>query len=218
MAPKSNLNQQQLLHSILRQLITHGLKGLTMDLLAAELTMSKRTLYEIFGSKHKLIESTLDYMFSNLHKMCVGIYENAPDTISALAEIMHLQGEMLCMLTIDFFNDMDTLYPEIHEIYKERRTHAHQEWDYIYRRGVQEGVLRADVNHHVIREMISVQMEALKRTEDRFAGQFTLNEIYSTITTGFLRSIASEQGLRILESYKPVYKENQYLSFINQEI
>lgn len=68
-------------------LIDKGLKGLTMDLLASELSMSKRTLYELFDSKHNLISVTLDYMFGIIRRMSREIFQASPDIITALSEI-----------------------------------------------------------------------------------------------------------------------------------
>lgn len=215
---KSNrLTHRQLLHSILRLMLRKGLKGLTMDLLASELSISKRTLYEIFGSKHQLISQTLEYLFGTLRDMSQDILQNSPDALSSLSEMFNLYGEMLCTLTIDFFKDMDTLYPEIHKIYKEKHSIALQEWADLYKRGIDEGVLRSDVNYIVLSEMMRVQMEALKRIEDKFLGKFTLEEIFTTVTTGFLHSIASEKGLKIIDSHTPVYRHEQFKAFIDKE-
>lgn len=192
---------------ILKLLLAKGLKGLTMDLLASELSMSKRTLYEIFGSKHHLIEKALDYMHSKMHALFVDIFLTSPDIITALSEMFHVQGEMLSLITIDFFHDMDTLYPEIKQVYEAKRVDHDSHWSQVYNRGVEEGVLRPDVNYPILLEMMHVQMEALKRMEDHFDGQFTLEEIFNTINGGFLRSIASEKGLRIIDNFKPSHRQ-----------
>ena len=192
---------------ILKLLLAKGLKGLTMDLLASELSMSKRTLYEIFGSKHNLIEKALDYMHSKMHALFVDIFLTSPDIITALSEMFHVQGEMLSLITIDFFHDMDTLYPEIKQVYEAKRVDHDSHWSQVYNRGVEEGVLRPDVNYPILLEMMHVQMEALKRMEDHFDGQFTLEEIFNTINGGFLRSIASEKGLRIIDNFKPSHRQ-----------
>ena len=192
---------------ILKLLLAKGRKGLTMDLPASELSMSKRTLYEIFGSKHHLIEKALDYMHSKMHALFVDIFLTSPDIITALSEMFHVQGEMLSLITIDFFHDMDTLYPEIKQVYEAKRVDHDSHWSQVYNRGVEEGVLRPDVNYPILLEMMHVQMEALKRMEDHFDGQFTLEEIFNTINGGFLRSIASEKGLRIIDNFKPSHRQ-----------
>lgn len=212
MPKPSRTDRQALMHSILRLLIRKGLKSLTMDLLASELSMSKRTLYEIFGSKHELISRTLDYMFVNLKRMTEEMFLTAPDTLTALLEFFSLQAEVTATFSIDFFRDMDNLYPEIKKLYAKRHSEGMQEWEQLYQRGVEEGVLRSDVNYRVLVEMLGVQMEAIKRMEDRFSGHFTLSEILYTINQGFLTSIASRKGLDILENYQP-QTTTRYLSF-----
>ena len=160
-----------------------------------------------FGSKHHLIEKALDYMHSKMHALFVDIFLTSPDIITALSEMFHVQGEMLSLITIDFFHDMDTLYPEIKQVYEAKRVDHDSHWSQVYNRGVEEGVLRPDVNYPILLEMMHVQMEALKRMEDHFDGQFTLEEIFNTINGGFLRSIASEKGLRIIDNFKPSHRQ-----------
>lgn len=206
----------RLLPAILRMLIDKGLKGLTMDLLASELSMSKRTLYELFDSKHNLISVTLDYMFGIIRRMSREIFQASPDIITALSEIFHLQAELLCMLSIDFFHDMDTLYPDIKRIYEENHDAEISDWEVVYQRGIEEGLLREDVNHEVLCYMMKVQMEALKRMENEFAGKFTLEEIFITITDGFLRSIATTEGIKKLENFLPTARKDLYQAILGQ--
>lgn len=210
----SATRHENLLCSFLRLMLNKGLKGLTMDLLASELCMSKRTLYEIFGSKNQLITQTLDYLFEKINSKVAEIFETAPDTIIALTEFFRLQGQILCTFTIDFFLDMDTLYPEIKEFYIKKRDDSYSRRENLYNKGVEEGVLRSDVNFIVTSAMFEVQMEALKRMEDRFANRFTLEEIFNSITIGFLRSIATEKGLDILDKHLENKCETNYLDFI----
>lgn len=210
-----NTKYERLLSSILGLLLHKGLKGLTMDLLASNLSMSKRTLYEIFGSKHHLISEALDYLFRKMREMSTQIFKEAPNTMAALSEMFYLQGELLCVLTIDFFHDIDTFYPEIGRLYKEKHEQEKSAFASIYEKGIEEGVFRNDVNIVVLSAIMDVQMEALKRVEDRLGGDFTLEEIFFTITQGFLRSIASPKGLEIIESFRPTDNHKHYLSFLN---
>ena len=64
--------------------------------------------------------------------------------------------------------------------------------------------------------MMKVQMEALKRMENEFAGKFTLEEIFITITDGFLRSIATTEGIKKLENFLPTAGKDLYQAILGQ--
>jgi AcrR family transcriptional regulator len=179
---------------------THGLKSLTMDLVAAELSMSKRTLYQIFESKTQFISDVIDLFFQEHRQACADIFDNAPNTMLAVAGIFMLQCDHFKETTLSFFRDMETLYPKIGEYYRARHEEDKAHWEQIYQKGIEEGMFRSDVNCILLIKMLDVQMRAVKRSEN-ILKDFTLEEIFGTITMGFLRSIATAKGGRILDKY-----------------
>lgn len=194
-------NRNLLIKKILGLLMDKGLKNLTMDLVASELSMSKRTLYEIFGSKFDMIDQTLGYLFQKQRDKAENIFNSAPNTMVALLEIFNQWNLMLCSLTLDFFHDIDTLYPEIGRRFYKKKEEDRKHWFPIYQKGAEEGLFRQDVNPKVILKMFEYQLEALKRMESQLNKEFTLEEIYRTISISMLRSIATVHGLEVLEDY-----------------
>ena len=58
--------RQRIITAARRHFLTHGFRGVTMDDLAAELGMSKKTLYTHFPSKTALLEAVLHDKFNSL--------------------------------------------------------------------------------------------------------------------------------------------------------
>ena len=71
--------------------------------------------------------------------------------------------------------------------------------------GIKQGVFRSDVNYPILLRMFRIQMESLKRMEEFLPQDVTLNEAFDTISISFLRSIASQEGAKILERIKNSY-------------
>lgn len=67
------------------------------------------------------------------------------------------------------------------------------------RLGIRQGVFRSDSNYPVIIPLFRVQMESLKRMEEFFPPGITLVEAYNAIALGLLRSIATPDGMRVLD-------------------
>ncbi len=193
--------REDVLEATLRLMKRLGLKRLTMDALAADRTMSKRTLYEMFGSKHELIKEAIDSLHLHLGEESMRIYLQAENAIVALARIFHLHNRLLRELTTDFFRDIDTLYPEIGNYYMKRSRSTRSELNRVLDRGVEEGVFRVDVNHSLMAQMLRVQMDAIKRDEKHVCGEFPLEDVVLNIHIGFLRSIASARGNEELDKY-----------------
>ena len=56
----------------------------------------------------------------------------------------------------------------------------------------------------------SIQMEAVKHTEDHFPHDISPIEVYDSISLSFLRGISSEKGLKELEKFLPLFSNFKY--------
>ncbi len=204
---KHNLTAEQydqLINKIFSILAERGPADTTMDLLAKRLSMSKRTLYEIFGSKDDMIRAIMDHSHHEYSVKIEEIIRASDNVMEAAANILAYHQKMMSRLSAQFFKDMDTKYHHLHEEYE---SHSRKWTGYMQRairQGIRQGVFREDANYDVIIPLLRVQMESLKRMEEFFPPDITLTEAYNTICLGLLRSIANTKGMEILDkmSYK----------------
>lgn len=188
-----------LLQSILKILLQIGIRETTMSSIASELGMSKRTLYELFGSKNEMVLATLDYHHALFGMRSREIIRTSPDMMSAMTQIYGIQRDFLCKANVKFLQDMHSLYPEIHKRYEGYLESRMVSWEEMYMKGVDQGVFRPGVNLRTLTRLLHIQMEALKRMEENFPPDVSLMEVYDTICNSFLHSIASHKGMDMLE-------------------
>lgn len=179
-----------------------------MDMVARQLGMSKRTLYEIFRNKSAMIIEVLEFNEMEMYRKARHLIETAPNMMVALLEIFELHRQNLYGMNVSFFRDMDRLYPELREAYRERHMESHQALQVVYAKGVEQGVFRNDVNFLIVSRMMEIQGESFKRMEELFPPEITLVEIYDTMSIGFLRSIASREGNDLLDNYLHTHQRN----------
>ena len=193
-------NHEELEAKIFEILATKGPANTTMDLLARQLSMSKRTLYEIFGSKDDMIRTIMQHVHQEYSKMIAEIIRTSSNVMETMANILLYQQKMISRLSKDFFVDMDRKYSQLRPEYDS----GSQKWSTYIRQaietGVKQGVFREDANYDIIIPLFRVQMESLKRIEELFPPGITIGEAYNAISLGFLRSIANRKGMEILES------------------
>lgn len=195
----SRQDNEQLLDAILRLLHSKGFKRLTMDNVASELKMSKRTLYEIFGSKNEMISKAVKRDHDVSVARFKAIFESGKNMMEAMVEAHSFHAEMLSGISPDYFRDMDDFFPEIRSAFKQVEDKRHAHFMRMFRKGVSQGVFRPDVNYEVQTRIFDVQLEALKRMEEIFPSGIPVTTVYETITIGSLRSVASPEGMRILD-------------------
>lgn len=205
---KEEISRQQyerILDSFMKSLMQNGLKGTTMDSVASSLQMSKRTLYEIFGNKEEMFREVHIFFHQKMADKLTEIFNSSSNVMEAIINCFLFNRDLMSNLSVDFIRDMQNyaqqakpqMFSEAH-----KRQHHQNLYD-VLQRGVKEGYFREDVNLMVQCRMLTLQMEALKRTEELFPEDISLIEVYDSIIIGFLRGISSQKGLNELENYMP---------------
>ncbi|MDE5773816.1 MAG: TetR/AcrR family transcriptional regulator [Muribaculaceae bacterium] len=182
-------------------MIENGLKGTTMDLVAARLRISKRTLYEIFESKIDMLTAALDYVSRERTAEFEAVIKSADNILEAILTIFDLHQKDLALINVNFFRDMDRLYSMMRHRYDSQRRIREEYTRKIFMIGVEQGYFRNDLNYKILCRTLEIQMESLKRMEELFPDDTSLVDIYKTITLTFLRGIVTPKGQEILDKH-----------------
>ncbi|MBQ8521807.1 MAG: TetR/AcrR family transcriptional regulator [Bacteroides sp.] len=173
-----------------------GIKNVRMDDIASALSISKRTLYELFGDKEELLVEVIrihrdemkDYMAriaaeaGNVLEVIIGFYERT---------ISDFQQTNFC-----FFEDIKK-YPKVVKFLEDSRRENVSSAMAFYQKGVEQGIFREDVNYHIVQEMVSGQMDALVKSFPTYP----LEEIFETLVFMHMRGISTEKGLKIVNDF-----------------
>lgn len=200
---RSDLKEEEysaLARKIVPIIVEKGLKSTTMDIVALRLGMSKRTLYEIFGSKSDMIKEALNELERQNREVVQQAFNSTENVMEALIKIFKSNRDRLGSVNVNFFRDMDRLYKDKRENYDRTSNARHEEMQQIFQKGVEQGMFRPDVDYKVQSRIMGIQMESLKRAEELFPADITLRRVFDAIIVGFLRSIASEKGMRMLDN------------------
>lgn len=196
----SDKQMSELCHVIMTIIYEKGFKSTTMDLVAAELRISKRTLYEIFESKTGMLAAVIDHLSKTQKEQNETIVREAPNMLVAIMRIFNIQRQRIANLNVNFFRDMDRLYQTVRPQYEKQRKEREMALAESFRIGIEQGLFRSDLNYLVIARMLEVQMESLKRMEELFPPDLSILECYDSISLTFLRGILTPKGLDILEN------------------
>ncbi|MCH5239869.1 MAG: TetR/AcrR family transcriptional regulator [Muribaculaceae bacterium] len=203
---KEDLTEEQytkILEEFINSLTKNGLKATTMDGVASSLQMSKRTLYELFGSKEEMFREAHQYFNKKLATNLASIFDSSSNIMEAIIKCFLLIRDVMSRVNVDFIRDMEEYAIKGSLISENHRRQNYQNFYDILEKGVREGYFRNDVNLNIQCRMFAIQMETLKRGEGLFPDDISLLEIYDNVIMGFLRAISSTKGLNELEKYLP---------------
>lgn len=177
----------------------YGIRSITMDFIASELGISKRTLYENFKNKEMLIIACLEET-EKYHKQrfCDILASNA-NVIEKLVLCYKVVIEYLRKTSRSFQLDVEQLHSKVNEEYEKHREKSNEFFRNLLEGGVKEGLIRSDLNTDIAAALHSSQIEWLKKSQQRFASEHTSVDIIQTMVCIFLRGIVTEDGRSILE-------------------
>ncbi|HOX58221.1 MAG TPA: TetR/AcrR family transcriptional regulator [Candidatus Paceibacterota bacterium] len=153
----------RILEGARRHFFAHGFRGVSMDDLAAELGMSKKTLYSRFATKHNLLEAVIDEQFRRVSAECEQILAVAgadfPKTLQAfLACLQRYTAE----IQPPFIKDIRQEAPETFQrVERLRRAVIERYFGELMRRGRAAGFIRKDIPAALIMEILLAALRSI---------------------------------------------------------
>lgn len=189
------------METVLEIIKTKGLKSSTMDIIANRLQMSKRTLYELYGSKDNLLNLTLEYYNRVRIETIHTIFQTSETAIEALYKCILYHIQIVERTCIEFFHDLDYRKKEYRDMYERNNNEFRKGMTNAVKLGVKQGVFRSEIDYNIAIQMFMIQIESLKRMEEFFPPEITISNVQNAIGVNFLRAIATIEGVKILDDY-----------------
>ncbi len=178
-----------------------GIKSITMDYMAGELGISKRTLYENFKNKDALIIACIEQPRELYHKQFRSISESNINTIEKLVRYYEVIADFYNNTSRSFQLDIERMHSKVNEEYENSRNKSISYTRKLLRCGVEEGLIRNDIDIDLISLLYTDQMDWFRRSKDIYKLEYKVSEILKNIVFIFIRGIATEEGTRILNKF-----------------
>ena len=177
----------------------YGIKSVTMDDVARELGISKKTLYECIEDKSELVKHVME-MVNNYHsKNLWEITSRGMNAIEELFEVNRYMTQMIKEQNPTLGYDMQKYYPELHQsLMQEQRHRMHDAILANLVKGVEEGLYRKDMNVDIISKLHMTRMEYRYRQDSYQMNNIDSQDVMREIFIYHLHGIANENGIKIL--------------------
>ena len=181
--------------------LTLGVKSVTMDEIAGELGMSKKTIYAHFATKTKLVEATALFVFEKISVGIEAISQEEKDPIEELFEIKDFALKHLKDEKSSPQYQLQKYYPRIFAALKVKQQKLiENQIRKNLERGISEGIYRQDIQIIFTSRMYFVGMIGIKDREVFPEKDFPMNELINQHLEYHVRAIATAKGLSILNN------------------
>jgi AcrR family transcriptional regulator len=179
-----------------RYFFTHGFRGVTMDDLAAELGMSKKTLYAHFPSKTALVEAVLLDKFAEIEATLQKITaQAAADFAGALHRYLAAIQQHTEEIQPSFLRDLQRETPELFALIEARRRQIVQRYfGKLLGDGRKAGMIRKDIPVNLVLEILLGAAQAIMIPSKMAELGVTPQTGPTSIITVVLEGVLTEKG------------------------
>jgi TetR/AcrR family transcriptional regulator, cholesterol catabolism regulator len=178
---------------------TYGIKTVTMDLLATNLGISKRTIYEVFSDKDELLTGVVQWMYEKQKETMSKILEESENVIVANFRMIEVMRDHYQNMSPSFQYDIKKYHNSIlSETQDKGDLQDYRNGMQIVARGIKEGVFRKDIEIELVNKCIFELIRISSDNEIFPLDKYSRNDIIKNVYINYLKGIATEKGLEII--------------------
>jgi TetR/AcrR family transcriptional regulator, cholesterol catabolism regulator len=180
-----------------------GIRNVTMDQIASDLGISKRTIYENFRDKDELVIEMVEYdMLKNNRKMLVIVAET-DNAIEALFSIIEREFNRTSSFNPVFMEDIKKYLHRIHECFFED-LHKMREFSVSYailEKGLREDIFRKELAIDVVDNFLHELVRVFHNSERFKLMNLSKTDILRNILLPYFRGICTRKGQDLIDTY-----------------
>jgi TetR/AcrR family transcriptional regulator, cholesterol catabolism regulator len=188
----------------------YGVRSVSMDDIATQLGMSKKTIYQSFTDKDELVDAVMDDEVTQTHLDCEFCQKNATDAIDEIFLTMEQLHEQFSQLNPMVLYDVEKFHPHAFEKFRKmKEEYLYQIVAHNLKRGIKEELYREDISIETMSRyrletmMVPFAMAAAAPTK------FTLAAVVQETMEHFLFGLSTIKGYKLILKYKEQRSKKQ---------
>lgn len=176
----------------------YGIRKVKMDDVAAALSMSKRTLYEMFKDKEELLLECAKVSQAEKHEHAQHVVATSDNVLEIVVRIYQDGMSKLRKMNPRLFEDVKR-YPALCEYIRAHREESAENTMAFFEAGVKQGLFRADINYQLFHHIMAMVMDG--SLSETMTGKWPLTEVLEVLFCVNMRGICTEKGVRLFDEF-----------------
>lgn len=181
----------------------YGMRSVSMDDIAGELGMSKKTIYQYFADKDSLIEAIITDKIKHNQDCCKKDRLVAKDAIHEIFLAIEMMQEMFEKMNPVVMYDLEKFHPKAFAHFLEHKYNfLHRIFKENLERGLQEELYRPEIDVDII---VKARLETMMLAFNQQLypkNKFSLVTVETQLTEHFLFGLASLKGHKLILKYQ----------------
>jgi AcrR family transcriptional regulator len=209
-------NKERILQKANDLFMRYGIRSITMDEIAAQLGISKKTIYQFFTDKDAMVEAVVNDEMKRNEEGCRIYSQEAENAVHEIFLAMDGMQEMLKTVNPQLMYELEKHHPTA---YKRLKQYKYQFLFNMVKENLQRGAAE-----DIYRPGLNIDLITRHRIESAFMpfnseafpqNKFPMNQTCQELAILFLHSVCNEKGKKLIENYS---NERQKTNLHEQKI
>jgi AcrR family transcriptional regulator len=195
--------KENILHTTWKMFFQYGIKSVTMDDIASNMGISKKTLYQYFPNKKELVRQACAWELNHPEFSFRSEKMKQLNALDQYFEFFAFVNDKLQQRCDSLDYDLKKYYPEFWKEFKETRMRKfYDELKINLEQGITEGFYRPEINIHFIsKNLVSFYLNLAITEYQVFTDEEVFNiEMHKELTVYHLHGICTEKGIKYFEN------------------
>lgn len=188
----------------------YGIRSISMDDIAAQLGMSKKTLYQYYTDKDDLVNAVFDIALRDNQERCTAFKQQRENAIHEIFLSFDMLREMLVNMNPSLLFDLQKYHPTAFGKYLSFKN------DFLYQiiksnleQGIEEELYRPEIDVEIL-SRYRLYSVMLAFNPDVFPGSRTnILHIEEQLIEHFIYGLATPKGQKLIQKYKDQRTKNK---------
>lgn len=190
--------RERILDTAMQAFAQHGIKAVKMDDIAHKLSISKRTLYEIYDNKEILLHAGLKKYKAQKEEELRSTLADSSTVMDIILMLYRRKVEEFRQTNPQFYADIEK-YPSVVEFFEQDKEASHRQFLDFLMRGVSEGYFRSDLDYDIVSHQFNAMTHYVMSAQ--LYSEYSLEHIFYNLVFVTLRGICTQKGITILDEF-----------------
>lgn len=181
----------------------YGVRSVTMDEIAVQMGVSKKTIYQYYADKDELVEAVMVDIIHHNQECCTKDTQSANDAVHEVFLAIDMMQEMFQNMNPGILFELEKYYPASFEKFKQHK------YSFLYKilkanleRGIKEELYRDNIDTEIL---IKLRLETMMMPFNQVLfpkNKYSLIRVATEFTTNFLFGLATIKGHKLITKYQ----------------
>ena len=194
---------ERIVQKALELFMRYGIRSISMDEIASQLGISKKTIYHSYKDKDALVDGVLDIKMNRMECDCFSIRKDSENAVHEMFLGLDIMEEVFAGFNPSFLFDLEKYHPkEFKKFTEHHNAYLYETIKDNLEKGMAEGNYRPEIDVDIIAKYRIGSMFLIFNMNYFPHGSYPLSRLSIEITDNYLHGLVTPKGKELITKYK----------------